>query len=74
MTDRRVFFQPAAERARKCEELPAATEALPAPIARPVEEGRLVGADTIGLAVGEVVNRYKMVKHLTLSLAGGSFS
>lgn len=64
----------AAERARKREELLAATEALLAPIVRSVEAGRLVGADKIGLAVGKVVNRHKMAKHLSLSITDGAFS
>lgn len=64
----------ATERARKREDLLAATEALLAPIARSVEAGRLVGADKIGLAAGKVVNRHKMAKHLSLVITDGTFS
>jgi hypothetical protein len=58
----------AAERARKREDLLAATEALLAPIAAAVAEGRLAGADRIGLRVGKVINRYKMAKHLQVAI------
>jgi hypothetical protein len=64
----------ATERARKREELLAATEALLVPITKAVEAGRLVGADKIGLAVGKVINRHKMGKHLTLAIADAAFS
>ena len=58
----------ATQRRRKREELLAATEAALAPIIGAVGEGRLVGADKIGMRVGKVINRYKMAKHLELSL------
>ena len=58
----------AAERARKRGELLAATEALLAPIATAVAEGRLTGADRIGLQVGRVINKYKMAKHLEVAI------
>ena len=64
----------AAERARKRNELLAATEALLAPIAAAVEAGRLAGADKIGLRVGRALNRYKMAKHIALDIAEGAFS
>ena len=64
----------ATERARKREEMLVATEALLAPIVRSVEAGRLVGADKIGLAVGKVIHRHKMAKHLSLSITDGAFS
>lgn len=64
----------AAERARKRDELLAATEALLEPITASVEAGRLVGADKIGVAVGRVIDRHKMAKHLTLAIADGAFS
>jgi hypothetical protein len=63
----------AAERARKRAELLAATEALLAPIAARVEAGTLAGADTIGLAVGEVVNKRKVRKHFELQIAEEAF-
>lgn len=43
----------------------AATEALLATITARVQAGRLAGADAIGVAVGKVIDRYKMAKHLT---------
>jgi hypothetical protein len=58
----------AAERGRKRTELLAATEALLAPIAAAVAQGRLSGADQIGLRVGKVINRYKMAKHLHVAI------
>jgi len=53
----------AQERRRKREELLAATEAALAPIIKAVDEGRLVGADKIGLRLGKVINKQKMAKH-----------
>jgi len=53
----------AQERRRKREELLAATEAALAPIIEAVGEGRLVGADKIGLRLGKVINKRKMAKH-----------
>jgi hypothetical protein len=53
----------AQERRRKREELLAATEAALAPIIAAVDEGRLVGADKIGLRLGKVINKQKMAKH-----------
>jgi len=53
----------AEERKRKRAELLAATEAALAPIITAVGEGRLVGADKIGLRLGKVINKHKMAKH-----------
>ena len=58
----------AVERARKRDALLAATEAVLAPITAAVSEGRLVGADQIGLRVGKVVNKFKMAKHFDLAI------
>jgi hypothetical protein len=58
----------AVERARKRAELLAATEAKLAPIVARVEAGRLRGADRIGLAVGRVIDRYKVAKHVALDI------
>jgi hypothetical protein len=58
----------AAERARKRLELLAATQDALAPILAAVAEGRLVGADQIGLKVGRAINKYKMAKHFTLTI------
>jgi hypothetical protein len=55
----------AAQRAAKRESMLAATEALLAKISARVAEGRLAGADAIGVAVGKVIDKYKMAKHLT---------
>ena len=58
----------AVERARKRSELLAATEQLLAPIAAAVAAGRLVGADQIGLKIGAVADKYKMKKHLQITI------
>jgi hypothetical protein len=58
----------AAQRARKRDELLAATEALLAPIVAAVAEGRLAGAAAIGLKVGRLVNKYKMAKHFQVAI------
>lgn len=58
----------AAERARKRGELLAATETALAPVLAAVAEGRLAGADQIGLRVGRVINKYKMAKHLQVTI------
>ena len=53
----------AAERARKRDELLAATDKLLGPIIARVAAGRLTGADEIGVAVGRVIDKYKVGKH-----------
>ncbi|MGH3515458.1 MAG: IS1634 family transposase, partial [Pseudonocardiaceae bacterium] len=53
----------AAERARKRAELLAATQTLLASIVDRVAAGRLSGADKIGVAVGKVIDKYKVGKH-----------
>ena len=53
----------AAERARKRQDLLAATEHLLTPIITRVAAGRLSGADKIGVAVGKVINKHKVGKH-----------
>jgi Transposase DDE domain len=58
----------AAERARKREDLLAATERLLRPLADRVAAGRLRGADAIGLAVGKVIGKHKMAKHLAIAI------
>jgi hypothetical protein len=64
----------AAERARKREALLAATDAALAPITTAVAEGRLVGADRIGLKVGTVIDKYKMGKHFTTAITDTSLT
>jgi len=56
------------ERARKRAELLAATSAKLAAIVARVTAGRLTGADRIGLAVGKVIERYKVAKHFRLDI------
>jgi hypothetical protein len=56
------------ERARKRSELLTATQTLLAKITARVERGTLAGADKIGVAVGKVVNTYKMGKHFDVTI------
>jgi hypothetical protein len=58
----------AADRARKREDLLAATEKLLAPIAARVAAGRLSGAAAIGVEAGKVIARYKTGKHFSLTI------
>ncbi len=58
----------AAERARKRDQLLAATEDLLAPVVAAVTAGRLHGSDRIGLKVGRLINTYKMAKHLQVAI------
>jgi transposase len=60
-------------RAHKREELLAATEKNLAKIQARVEAGRLAGADAIGVAVGKVVNQYKVAKHFDLTIQDQAF-
>ncbi|MHB1634242.1 IS1634 family transposase [Acidiferrobacter thiooxydans] len=55
-------------RAHKREDLLQATEEALRTIQTRVGAGRLKGQDKIGVAVGRVVNRYKVAKHFTLTL------
>ena len=64
----------AAQRARTREELLAATEQDLAGIAARVVNGTLAGADQIGLAVGPAVKRYRMKKHLQLTITDTTFT
>jgi transposase len=64
----------AGERARKREELLAATEKLLAPIAARVNAGRLSGAAAIGAKAGEVLGKYKMRKHFTVAITDHSLT
>jgi hypothetical protein len=58
----------AAERARKRENLLAATEEDLAKVAAQAAAGRIKGADKIGVRAGRVVNKHKMAKHLILDI------
>ena len=64
----------AAERARKREELLAATEADLARIVASVEAGRLKREAAIGLRVGRVGDHHKMAKHFELTISDGVFA
>jgi transposase len=62
----------AADRARKREELLAATERALEEIARRVEQGTLRGRAEIGLAVGAVWNRWRVKKHFAVEISDTS--
>jgi hypothetical protein len=64
----------AEERKRKRTELLAATEEALAPLTSAVQEGRLIGADKIGLKVGKVINKFKMAKHFEVSIGENTLS
>jgi hypothetical protein len=63
----------AAERARKRDDLLAATEAALAPIKQRVAAGTLTGAAAIALAVGQVINKRKVKKHFQLVIEESRF-
>jgi hypothetical protein len=64
----------ATERARKRHELLAATEADLAAIADRVHRGTLGGADKIGVAVGKVIDKYKVGKHFHTTITDTSLT
>jgi hypothetical protein len=64
----------AAERARKREDLLAATEKLLAPIAARVRAGKLAGAGPIGVEVGKAISKYKTGKHFEVTITDGSLT
>jgi hypothetical protein len=64
----------AAERARTRDELLAATETLLGKVLTRVDRGTLAGADRIGVAVGKVVNTYKMGKHFDITITDTTMS
>jgi len=64
----------AVERARKRIELLAATEAALGKVVARVEAGRLRGAARIGIAVGRVIDRFKMAKHFELDIGDDHLS
>jgi hypothetical protein len=64
----------AAERARKREDLLAATERGLDEIAERVARGTLTGADQIGLAVGPALKRYRVKKHFEVEITDTSFT
>ena len=58
----------AAERARKREDLLAATEKLLDPLIARVQAGRLAGAAKIGVEVSKVISKYKTAKHFDVTI------
>ena len=64
----------AEDRARTRAELLAATARLLAPIKQRVEAGTLQGEVEIGLAVGQVANRYKVKKHFEFVIEDERFA
>ena len=58
----------AADRARKREDLLAATEKLLAPILARVQAGLLARAGPIGVEVGKVISKYKTGKHFAITI------
>jgi hypothetical protein len=64
----------AADRARKREDLLAATEKLLAPIAARVAAGRLAGAAKIGVQVGKVISKHKTAKHFDVAITDDSLA
>jgi transposase len=63
----------AKQRAHKRQELLAATDTELAKIATRVRNGKLRGADDIGIAVGKIVNKHKMAKYFTLTITEDTF-
>ncbi len=61
-------------RAHKRRDLLQATETQLAKIQERIGAGRLKGQDSIGLAVGRIINRYRMAKHFTLTIADTRFA
>ena len=61
-------------RAHTRNDLLAATESSLEKIKLRVEAGKLSGQDKIGVAVGKVVNQYKVAKHFELTIADEAFS
>lgn len=64
----------AEQRARKREALLAATTAALTPITAAVAEGRLAGADRIGLKIGKIIDKYKMAKHFSVDITDTSLA
>jgi transposase len=62
------------QRARKRRELIAATDTELDKIAARVTNGKLAGQDNIGIAVGKVINKYKVGKHFILDITDSSLN
>ena len=61
-------------RAHKRDDLLAATERNLDKLKARVDAGKLVGQDAIGVRVGKIINKYKVAKHLELSIGQASLS
>jgi hypothetical protein len=64
----------AEERARKREDLLAATEKALAPVMTRAQAGRLAGAGKIGVEAGKVINKYKTGKHFDVAITDTSLT
>ena len=64
----------AADRARKREDLLAATEKLLAPLIARVAAGTLTGAGPIGIEIGKVISRHKTAKHFAVTITDTTLS
>ena len=64
----------AEERARKRENLLAATEKLLAPVVSRVTADKLTGAAEIGKKAGELLNKHKMAKHFEVTITDHSLA
>ena len=64
----------AAGRARKREDLLAATERPLRPLIDPVQAGRLTGAAAIGTAADKVTGTYKIAKHFEVTITGSTLT
>jgi hypothetical protein len=64
----------AAERARKREDLLAATEKLLTPLIARVRAGKLTGAGPIGIEVGKLISTYKTGKHFAVTITDDSLT
>lgn len=62
------------ERARKRQQLLAATEKDLAKIAMSVQAGRLTGADKIGERIGKVIGKHKVGKHFLREVTDSTFT
>jgi Transposase DDE domain len=58
----------AEERARKRQELITATDTELDKIAARVAAGKLTGQDKIGVAIGKIINKYKVAKHFLVDI------
>jgi transposase len=56
------------------QDLLAATETELAQVQAMVESGKMKGQDKIGVRVGRVINKYKMAKHIVLTIHDHSFA